>query len=137
MATDSKPYVSPDGVLLPDLDTYVTGTGQILRAVHPPELCDGRPCVIHSQTEHSMRDFPTHFRSDTFLMERICPHGVGHPDPDDLAYQMLIGNATKSIHGCDGCCSRDLEACPKCKGYDEGECTCTDLVKQRREARGR
>jgi hypothetical protein len=44
-------------------------------------------------------------------MERICPHGVGHPDPDDLAYRISIakkmGKDTKylGIHGCDGCCT--------------------------------
>jgi hypothetical protein len=31
-------------------------------------------------------------------MERICPHGVGHPDPDDVF-------ATDTVHGCDGCCT--------------------------------
>lgn len=34
-------------------------------------------------------------------MERICPHGVGHPDPDEIDLEV---NA-KGIHGCDGCCS--------------------------------
>ncbi len=33
-------------------------------------------------------------------MERICPHDVGHPDPDDM--NVIAGD---SSHGCDGCCS--------------------------------
>ena len=44
-----------------------------------------------------MRDWPQHFRDDRGIMERICPHGVGHPDPDDY----LAGDG---MHGCDGCC---------------------------------
>jgi hypothetical protein len=30
-------------------------------------------------------------------MERICSHGVGHPDPDEIN--------TDKTHGCDGCCT--------------------------------
>jgi hypothetical protein len=55
-----------------------------------------------------MQDFPQHFRFDRALMERTCPHGVGHPDPDDLEYKRLfLGDeeaAWESVHGCDGCC---------------------------------
>lgn len=38
-------------------------------------------------------------------MERICPHGVGHPDPDSLAYLDAVGVKGAGIHGCDGCCA--------------------------------
>jgi hypothetical protein len=41
-------------------------------------------------------------------MERICPHGVGHPDPDHLAFvEERYGTdeaSVESVHGCDGCC---------------------------------
>lgn len=40
--------------------------------------------------------WPQHWRGDRHLMERICPHGVGHPDPDDIN--------PDGVHGCDGCC---------------------------------
>jgi hypothetical protein len=33
-------------------------------------------------------------------MERVCPHGVGHPDPDDI--NVILG--PEKVHGCDGCC---------------------------------
>ena len=48
-------------------------------------------------TNHSMRGFPQLWREDRRIMERICPHGVGHPDPDDVLNQ-------DRVHGCDGCC---------------------------------
>jgi hypothetical protein len=44
------------------------------------------------------------------LVERLCGHGVGHPDPDSLAYyrralppELYKGYALAG-HGCDGCC---------------------------------
>lgn len=83
---------------------YTTGTGQLITGVHDPALCEGRPCTIHHPSGHHMRDWPTHWRGDGPFdiwhgMERICPHGVGHPDPDGLD--------PDRIHGCDGCCSRE------------------------------
>jgi hypothetical protein len=84
---------------------YLTGTGQKLQ-VHSPPACAGEFCVVHNPSDHSMREFPTHWREDRGIMERICPHGVGHPDPDDLVYQERhFPQRAASIHGCDGCCA--------------------------------
>lgn len=79
------------------MSSYTTGTGQELRGVHEPERCAGQHCVIHNPSDHVMRDFPTHWRDDRKIMERICPHGVGHPDPDETN--------PDTVHGCDGCCT--------------------------------
>ncbi len=70
---------------------------------HPSYACKGEYCTIHNRSDHSMRSFPQHWRGDRGIMERICPHGVGHPDPDDYK---LIGKSGyyEAIHGCDGCC---------------------------------
>lgn len=87
---------NPDGTLHDD-DTYTTGTGQLLAKVHKEIECKRQHCVIHRPSDHSMRSFPTHWRSDRGFMERICPHGVGHPDPDDFT--------ADPVHGCDGCCN--------------------------------
>lgn len=92
----------------------MTGTGQRL-LVHEKADCKGEHCVIHNPSDHPMREFPTHWRADRYLMERICPHGVGHPDPDDIAYKRAFvfaknsdGSAREGMyedaHGCDGCC---------------------------------
>lgn len=82
-------------------EEYITGTGQKLM-VHPASECAGQPCPIHNPSEHPMRDFPTHWRDDRGIMERICPHGIGHPDPDDFR---IRNGEDKGVHGCDGCCS--------------------------------
>lgn len=95
------------------MENYKTGTGQNL-LVHSKKDCKGEHCVIHNPSDHAMRAFPTHWRGDRYLMERICPHGIGHPDPDDLAFKALAFGNTEAgkqnlksefIHGCDGCCN--------------------------------
>jgi len=73
--------------------------------VHKLSDCVGEFCTIHKRSNHSMRSFPQWWRSDRAIMERICPHGVGHPDPDEYK---LIGNNYEGIHGCDGCCRSDI-----------------------------
>ena len=91
------------------MEEYITGTGQKVY-VHNKEDCEGEYCVIHNPSDHHMKDWPTHWRDDRRIMERICPHGVGHPDPDDLAFKKRIAKKfgrddyDKGIHGCDGCC---------------------------------
>lgn len=76
----------------------------ILTNTHPATQCDGEFCVIHNPSDHHMRDWPTNWRSDRMLMERTCPHSVGHPDPDDLAFHVRNGRGWQASHGCDGCC---------------------------------
>ena len=66
---------------------------------HEPDACASHTCSLHNRSSHSMRSFPQHWRSDRGIMERICPHGVGHPDPDCI-YAMA-----DLTHGCDGCCT--------------------------------
>ena len=69
--------------------------------VHPSSACVGEYCTIHNRSNHTMRSFPQHWRADRAIMERICSHGVGHPDPDE--YKLTI-SVFEGVHGCDGCC---------------------------------
>ena len=68
---------------------------------HPKEKCKGEICCIHNPSDHCMRSFTQHWRGDRGIIERICPHGVGHPDPDQEMPEC------EWVHGCDGCCSND------------------------------
>lgn len=61
--------------------------GWIALPTHSDNRCFGQGCVIHHPSAHGMRDWPLYWRGDRGLMERACKHGVGHPDPDDLAFK--------------------------------------------------
>jgi hypothetical protein len=89
-------------------EIWVGPDGSVLTGIHSATACEGRGCPIHHPSDHGMRDWPLHYRNDRALMERLCRHGVGHPDPDDLAYnEMLLPGSirARAIHGCCGCCS--------------------------------
>lgn len=90
-------------------DTWGVHLGNQVLVTHPPTRCEGSACVIHNPTEHHMRGWATLYRADRGMTERTCPHGVGHPDPDDLAWHVSEGRAWQGVHGCDGCCSIDPE----------------------------
>jgi len=77
-------------------NVWVDDYNHIIVNVHSPSQCVRDTCTIHNPSQHLMLGFPQRWRQDRHFMERICPHGVGHPDPDDL-----IQDRT---HGCDGCC---------------------------------
>jgi hypothetical protein len=83
------------------METYTTGTGQTIK-VHGPLKCKGNPCPIHNPSDHHMKNWPTNWRGDRSIMERICEHGIGHPDPDDWR---IRSGEDDGNHGCDGCCS--------------------------------
>jgi hypothetical protein len=81
-------------------------------ATHSRDICKIRPCFIHEPSGHRMRDWPVLFRFDKMaLVERLCEHGVGHPDPDSVHYFDVMYERTglgryaeMGVHGCDGCC---------------------------------
>lgn len=77
----------------------------LITNTHTSQQCQGQSCVLHNPSEHHMRHMPLNFRSDTALFERTCEHGIGHPDPDSLAYFVRVGMDHMSVHGCDRCCA--------------------------------
>lgn len=72
---------------------------------HDELSCRGEHCTLHNRSEHHMRSFPQHWRSDRGLIERICLHGIGHPDPDEIE----LNKNARGVHGCDGCCMKENE----------------------------
>lgn len=79
--------------------SWVDDYNQLIVNVHRPNQCRNDYCTIHNPSPHSMVEFPQRWRQDRKFMERMCPHGIGHPDPDDIVLN--------TIHGCDGCCGGD------------------------------
>jgi hypothetical protein len=91
-------------------DLIFLHNGRVLET-HAESSCLGEFCCIHNPSEHPLDTAPLNWRSDLRLMERICEHGVGHPDPDDLAFKRehlpadIYEKYGFELHGCDGCCS--------------------------------
>jgi hypothetical protein len=79
----------------------LVAVGQTVLQTHAPSRCAGEICSIHNQSEHHMRAWPQLWRGDRGIMERMCEHGVGHPDPDDRQVRLW---PAAGVHGCDGCC---------------------------------
>lgn len=80
-----------------------------LSRTHPRgDICE-QGCVIHNRTDHHMRHWPLLWRGDRKIFERICPHGIGHPDPDQVPYWRATDQMYEAVHGCDFCC-RAVEA---------------------------
>jgi hypothetical protein len=94
------------------LEEVELSSGQIIM-MHKKEDCTP-PCAVHGPSEHHMKTWKLIWRDDRGIFERICPHGVGHPDPDTMAYlRKLHANdevlMDDGVHGCDGCCKPPLE----------------------------
>jgi hypothetical protein len=96
-----------------DIDGSITLPNGATLKTHRKDECTGPPCVIHSPSDHPLRDAPLDWRSDRALMERVCEHGIGHPDPDDRAHwERRIGDDpvakefldARAQHSCCGCC---------------------------------
>lgn len=81
----------------------------ILKGLHNGDSCYGQACCIHNPSVHPLKDAPFNWRADKGLMERICGHGIGHPDPDHMAFAKTVLEddewAALGVHGCDECCS--------------------------------
>lgn len=93
-----------------DYELLSLGGGYFLRT-HPESKCAGSryPCCVHRPSDHALKDAPLNWRGDLGLMERLCPCGIGHPDPDDLEYKRRIMGAEYNryafgVHGCCGHC---------------------------------
>jgi hypothetical protein len=81
--------------------------GKVKLTHHAKDQCSGQYCSIHNPSPHHMVTWHQLWRGDRGIMERICPHGIGHPDPDDVAHHERIkpDDDYYGVHGCDGCCA--------------------------------
>lgn len=86
--------------------------GKKLVATHSKDMCVGRNCCIHSPSPHPLAVAAFQWHADTKRMFRVCAHGIEHPDPDDVEYNLLgLGGREQydvrnelMRHKCDGCC---------------------------------
>lgn len=77
-------------------------------AFHGPESCGGRACPFHAPSRHHMVAWPIAMpiTVDDLVIERVCPHGILHPDPDSLDLAEIFDPTVKVLyqHPCCGCC---------------------------------
>lgn len=88
-----------------------TDDNDVVWRVHKAATCEGSYCAIHNPSDHPMKDarrvlrWPDPFSlKPTGFVERVCEHGVGHSDPDSVAFHDNNGLRGTGVHGCDGCC---------------------------------
>lgn len=112
--SDGKPISNHQLKLINDVinagstgEQFTDSAGRII-TVHSANKCGSQHCSIHNPSNHPLNNAPLLWRGDRKMMERVCTHGVGHPDFDDVAYNVGVLGAdeeTYSTHGCDGCCA--------------------------------
>jgi hypothetical protein len=88
-------------------DRFTDDAG-ILWKVHKTEKCAGEFCCIHNPSDHPLKDAFISIRADSFkygLAERFCSCGIGHSDPDSVAFYARQGVHGMGIHGCCGHCN--------------------------------
>lgn len=78
--------------------------GKTQYRIHDKETCLGY-CPFHNPSRHKMVKWKMTIRASG-LVERLCKHGIGHPDPDSLTYfeGLDVKYQYLAVHGCDGCC---------------------------------
>lgn len=80
--------------------THTLVGGQVLIGVHSSKECATPYCAIHCFSDHHMVDWLQNWHPSKRMIERVCEHGIGHPDPDDLSFN----DKNLKLHMCDGCC---------------------------------
>lgn len=93
-------------------DTVALVGGETVHC-HIPSLCKGQSCSVHNPSDHHMKSWRQHWRVDRNFMERICEHGIGHPDPDHMSFlKTQLSKESyecEGVHGCDGCCKEKIK----------------------------
>lgn len=111
---------------------FLLGSDQIVTGVHPQSWCSGS-CVVHSPSQHWMREYPLSFDLQKKAFVRTCKHGMDHQDPDERTYwtsqfaRSITGAIKKSSSGkkLESLAMEKLSAwaCPLCF------CGCCDVTK--------
>ena len=85
-----------------EAEQHVLESGQEL-TTHRKGDCVGSYCVIHRPMPGPWDSWPRQWRTDRRIMERVCPHGVGHPAAEQHEFWMRTGRGYEWVHGCCGC----------------------------------
>jgi hypothetical protein len=75
--------------------------------MHDEMVCEA-PCAVHRPSSHHMVTWRLE-QNGRGELERICPHGVRHTDPDDLAYRRRHGKPYAKLHTYCLTCEKEAE----------------------------
>lgn len=78
---------------------YTTGVGQVI-VTHAQWSCIGDFCVVHRPMPGPWQDWPTRWRQDRGIMERVCPCGVGHPASEEYQWGGDMEHGCCGVHTC-------------------------------------
>jgi len=85
-------------------DTFTDSTGLKIQTHHSRD-CKGENCSIHNPSSHKLDKARQVWDDENKLMQRVCEHGLKHPDFDDVKFNKdAKSNANYGKHNCDGCC---------------------------------
>lgn len=84
--------------------------GTFVVNVHSAGQCAGKGCAFHGPSDHWARDMPLTWVHDKGgKVQRICPHGARHDDPDDWAFRRKMGENPSRYAKCDCGCACTCE----------------------------
>lgn len=68
--------------------------------------CITHTCIFHNPSDHHMLKWPTRIQMTAGLIDRICEHRIGHPDPDSMGYFLRRDGIDLGMHPCcpEQCC---------------------------------
>lgn len=79
-----------------------------LNFVHSQMACAYRHCAIHGTASiHPLSMEPLIWDDDYQTVQRLCAHGIKHPDKDNVDYFEEIGGFPYVHNQCDGCCTEE------------------------------
>lgn len=85
-------------------ETHLLESGQTLVNVHPRLECVGEWCPIHRPMPGPWSNWPRQWSDERDIMERVCPHGIGHPVAEMYQWAMERGRGFDLVHGCCSSC---------------------------------
>lgn len=81
------------------MEQVILESGQVLQT-HERGQCFGQWCAVHQPMPGPWAEWPRQWRQDRSIMERKCPHGVGHPVAEMYDFAVAQGRAYDLVHGC-------------------------------------
>lgn len=84
-------------------------SGQLLNH-HRADQCHSQWCALHNPKPGPWSAWPRWWVGALERLDRICPHGVGHPVVESADWLRAHGKAHLLVHDCDGCpCSDTID----------------------------